>query len=99
LVTNSGRFRAGDVNDIMAAIVVIFLSFMNRRESFVQRDDGSGSSTAPFHRRIKEYFDMTRSDAEDAEYHTLGGFIMAYLGRFPYHGDRFLWVALFRDHG
>ncbi len=42
---------------------------------------------------------MTRSDAEDAEYHTLGGFIMAYLGRFPYHGDRFLWVALFRDHG
>lgn len=82
------------VNDIMAAIVGDIPSFNESEEKpIVQREDGSwlidGTISID---EFKEYFHIEAvPDEADAEYHTLGGFIMTYLGRIPVTGDHFLW--------
>lgn len=82
------------VNDIMAAIVGDIASFNESEEKpIVQREDGSwlidGSITID---DFTEYFLIEALPNEgDVEYHTLGGFIMMYLGRIPVTGDHFHW--------
>lgn len=85
------------VNDIMVAIVGDIPSFNESEEKpIIQRDDGSwlidGTISID---EFKEYFNIDAvPDEADAEYHTLGGFIMTYLGRIPVTGDQFQWEQL-----
>jgi len=82
------------VNDIMAAIVGDIPSFNESEEkSIVQREDGSwlidGTISVD---EFTAYFEIDAlPDEEDAEYHSLGGFIMTYLGRIPVTGEHFHW--------
>jgi len=82
------------VNDIMEAIVGDIPSFNESEEkAIVQRDDGSwlidGTISID---EFTAYFNIEAlPDEADAEYHTLGGFIMTYLGRIPVTGDSFQW--------
>jgi putative hemolysin len=82
------------VNDIMAAIVGDIPSFNESEEkAIVEREDGSWLIDGTL--SIDEFTEHFRIEAlpdeEDAEYHTLAGFIMTYLGRIPITGDHFRW--------
>jgi len=82
------------VNDITEAIVGDIASISESEEkSIVQREDGSWliNGTIPID-EFTDYFNIEELPGEEeGEYHTLGGFIMTYLGRIPITGDHFLW--------
>lgn len=62
-------------------------------EEMVQRADGSWlvDGRVPVH-EFKEKFDIkTLPDEDDGYYQTVGGFVMAALGRIPHAGDAFDW--------
>jgi putative hemolysin len=82
------------VNDIMEAIVGDIPSFNESEEkAIIQRDDGTWLVDGTISiEDFTEYFQIeTLPDEDEAEYHTLGGFIMTYLGRIPVTGDFFEW--------
>jgi len=82
------------VSNIMEAIVGDIPSFNDSEDrEIVEREDGSWliDGTLPID-EFTEHFDIEAlPDEEEAEYHTLAGFIMTYLGRIPVTGDYFDW--------
>jgi len=82
------------VNDIMQAIVGDIASFNDPQEkSITEREDGSWlvDGTVSIDEFTSYFHIDTLPDEDDGEYHTLGGFIMTYLGRIPVTGDHFHW--------
>lgn len=82
------------VNDIVEAIVgEVSLTEETPEEEMVQRDDGSWlvDGRVPTH-EFKEKFEIKAlPDVEDGYYQSVGGFVMAMLGRIPRAGDAFDW--------
>jgi putative hemolysin len=82
------------VNDIMEAIVGDIPSFSESEEKpIVEREDGSWliDGTISIDEFTAHFEIEELPGEEDDEYHTLGGFIMTYLGRIPVTGDHFHW--------
>jgi putative hemolysin len=82
------------VNDIMAAIVGDIPSFNESEEKpIVQREDGSWliDGTVAIDEFMSYFGIDALPDQEEADYHSLGGFIMTYLGRIPVTGEHFVW--------
>lgn len=82
------------VNDIAEAIVgEVSLTEETSEEEMVQRADGSWlvDGRVPTH-EFKEKFEIkTLPDEAEGHYQTVGGFVMAMLGRIPRAGDAFDW--------
>ncbi|MCC7161413.1 MAG: HlyC/CorC family transporter [Anaerolineae bacterium] len=82
------------INDLVEAIVGEIPSLGELHEpEVVKRQDGSYlvDGKLPTH-EFKEKFDFkTLPDEEDGYYQTVGGFVMAMLGRVPRAGDSFVW--------
>lgn len=84
-------------NDILEAIVGDILPTNPQFESYAtQREDGSWlfDGALPID-EFKEIFNLARLPGEDrADYQTLAGFILFYLGRVPQATDHFEWNGL-----
>lgn len=82
------------INDLVEAIVGEIPTISDDQEpEIVERQDGSFliDGKLPTH-EFKEKFDIkTLPDEEDGYYQTVGGFVMAMLGRVPRAGDTFDW--------
>jgi len=82
------------VNDVIEALVGDIPSFRESEEQeIVKREDGSWlvDGTVSIE-KFKENFNIIDMPGDkEEEYHTLGGFIMTYLGRVPVTGDHFKW--------
>jgi len=85
------------MNDVLEAMVGEMPAHHRRVESLaVRREDGSWllDGRMPIS-DFKELFSIERLPREDeGGYHTLAGFIMAYLGRLPSASDHFVWKGL-----
>ncbi len=82
------------VSDIMEAIVGDIPSFNDSEDrEIVEREDGSWliDGTLPIDEFTEHFAIEALPDEEEAEYHTLAGFITTYLGRIPVTGDYFDW--------
>jgi len=82
------------VNDIVEALVGDISSFREAGDQeIVEREDGSWlvDGTIPIE-TFKQNFNIADMPGDkDEDYHTLGGFIMTYLGRVPVTGDLIHW--------
>ncbi|WP_206815679.1 hemolysin family protein [Chroococcus sp. FPU101] len=85
------------LNDLMEAIVGEIPSAEGSNEPMViQRDDGSWLLDGLL--SVDEFKDLLNQESlpkeEDEEYHTVGGFIISFLGKIPTSGDFFEWEGL-----
>lgn len=86
------------LNDVLEAIVGGMPSLAESEEPLaVQRSDGSwlmdGMIPVDEFREFMDIADKLPGE-ESRHYHTLGGFVMSYLGRVPASADRFEWGGL-----
>jgi putative hemolysin len=85
------------LNDLMEAIVGEIPSAEGINEPMViQREDGSWLLDGLL--SVDEFKDLLNLESlpkeEDEEYHTVGGFIISFLGKIPTSGDFFEWQGL-----
>lgn len=85
------------LNDLMEAIVGEIPSAEGSNEPMViQREDGSWLLDGLL--SVDEFKDLLNQESlpkeEDEDYHTLGGFIISFLGKIPTSGDFFEWQGL-----
>jgi putative hemolysin len=85
------------LNDLFEALVGELPSAEELDEPMVvQREDGSWLLDGLF--PVDEFKDLfekeTLAEEETGDYHTLGGFVMNFLGRIPKTGEYFLWNGL-----
>lgn len=86
------------LNDVLEAIVGGMPSLAESEEPLaVQRSDGSwlvdGMMPVDEFRELMDIVDKLPGE-ESRHYHTLGGFVMTYLGRVPATADRFEWDGM-----
>ncbi len=84
------------LNDLIEAIFGDLPSAENAEEpAIVQRDDGSWLLDGLLSiDELKNLIERDTLPGEETGYHTLAGFIIAFLGRLPEIGDRFAWDDL-----
>ena len=82
------------LNDILEAIIGDLPSIdEDEGTAYVQREDGSWLLDGTvLTEDVKELFDIEELPGEkQGNYHTLGGFIITYLGKIPVASDYFIW--------